>query len=199
MIVIFDIRGGLNDMFKDIIAIIQFISSSNINYTVRSATFRQLNNPTIFKIYELKNIISEDIFLNDKNYVTFNSIRNDVTNNNTYNFYNLKIEKKLWNDTYKTELTKISSQLLNLIISCNKKYFIIGGSFWSYYHEFVFNIDIINSIKPSNKILESFNRVMNRIGKVKYNFIHYRYEDDWNTTLKKWDNLLVNTKTYKNV
>ena len=28
---------------------------------------------------------------------------------------------------------------------------------------------------------------MNRIGKVKYNFIHYRYEDDWNINLKKWN------------
>lgn len=102
MIVIFDICGGLNDMFKDIIAIIQFTSSSNINYTVRRATLRQLNDPTIFKMYELKNIISEDILLNDKNYVTFDSIKNDVTNNNTYDFYNLQITKKLWNDVYKT-------------------------------------------------------------------------------------------------
>jgi hypothetical protein len=101
MIVIFDIRGGLNDMFKDIIAIIQFVSSSNINYTVRSATLRKLNDPTIFKIYELKNIINEDIFLNDKNYVSFDSIKNDLTNNNTYDFYSLQITKKLWDAKYR--------------------------------------------------------------------------------------------------
>jgi hypothetical protein len=190
MILIFDIIGGLNDMFKDFIAITQFIKTTGFNFTIRYVTTRDLATPWIFNKYELNNLFNEQTFFNNDKYISFELLKNDMNNENTYDMFSLHIKRFLWNKKFCSFLRRKSIDLIETIQKSKSKYFIIGGSFWSYYHKYIFNISYLNLIIPSNKILECYNKIIKRINQfgdvpIKYNFIHYRYENDWIPVLKK--------------
>ena len=67
----------------------------------------------------------------------------------------------------------------NIFLDCNKEYIIIGGNFWSY-NGYVYDENIIhNIIQPSAKIINKYNEIMEKLNCKDYNFIHYRYEEDF--------------------
>jgi hypothetical protein len=66
----------------------------------------------------------------------------------------------------------------------NKKYTIIGGSFWYYAGLYDMHglANIFKMLIPSDAIMDEFNK--NHITQI-YNCIHYLYENDWNVNLRK--------------
>lgn len=180
MFLIFDLIGGFTDMLKDLNAIYNFTEKYSYTFTIRNATSRPYNNPCLWDMYAIDNLINTKSFEHNKYYVNYNKIQNKLNNSNTYDFYKNKVEGKLWLNRSFLKMNDI----INCIDNIDKEYINIGGSFW--YYSNLDNMEqiakIFKTLIPSDKIIAEINK--NPINE-KYNCIHYRYEDDWLNCLKK--------------
>lgn len=182
MILIFDTIGGLSDQIKDITSILYFCNKNQFQFTFRNATCRPIENPTIYKLYDFHNLFDTDSFSNNKYYILYDSIQKNINVDNTYDFHKDKIRGKLFKNDYKEYMQNIKENMVDIISSCHKEFIIMGGSFWSYNY-YKYDENIINTIKPSKKIIDKYNEIIQTMNCNEYNFIHYRYEEDWNILL----------------
>uniref|UniRef100_A0A6C0I029 Polysaccharide pyruvyl transferase domain-containing protein n=1 Tax=viral metagenome TaxID=1070528 RepID=A0A6C0I029_9ZZZZ len=184
-ILIFDAIGGLSDQKKNIISAIQFCNKHNFKFTFNQSTCRPKENPTIYRKYDIDNLFDINVFSIYDNFINYNEIKNKINDNNTYDFFTDKINGKLYNSDYKNYLNDIKNNICNIISNCEKEYIIIGGGCWSYidykYNEYM----IHDFIQPSKKIMDKYNEINEKINCSEYNFIHYRYEKDWENFLLK--------------
>ena len=203
-ILIFCLLSGLTDQKNDIISIIQFCITNNFPFTIKHSTCRDITDPNGFKTYDFKNLFNENIFLTFPNYVPYSKIEADITTDNTYNFYDHKIIGRLWKSYNKMYFVKIKKEMKHTFLLCGKKYVYIGGSFWYYYNDAKWSwltgdaitmnnktYNILKMIEPSNRILDKYNEIRSRINVPEYNFIHYRYESDWEKYCKNTKYLFV--------
>jgi len=185
MILIFDSIGGLSDQKKNITSAINFCNENNFKFTFRNATCRPINDPTVYRLYNFNEFFDPNTFSIYKNYVIYDTIKNNINHDNTYDFFKEKIVGKCFRNEYKDYLKDIKNNIKNILLDCKKEYVIIGGSFWSYYG-YVYDENIIhNIIQPSSKIVKKYNEIMNKLNCKEYNFIHYRYEEDWSNLLNR--------------
>lgn len=180
MILIFDLNGGFTDMLKDLVSIYNFTSKYKYRFTIRNATCRPYDNPNIFEKYSIDNLINIKSFKNIEYFIEYSKIVNKINKTNIYDFFKYKIQGRLW----KGHKFINENDVVKSIISCNKEYINIGGSFWYYTNLYDMNqvSDVFKTLIPNDKILKAFNE--NNIN-VKYNCIHYRYESDWIPILKR--------------
>jgi len=176
MILIFDSIGGLSDQKKNITSAINFCNENNFKFTFHNATCRPINDPTVYRLYSFNEFFDPNTFSIYKNYVIYDTIKNNINHDNTYDFFKEKIVGKCFRNEYKDYLKDIKNNIKNILLDCKKEYVIIGGSFWSYYG-YVYDENIIhNIIQPSSKIVKKYNEIMNKLNCKEYYFIHYRYE-----------------------
>lgn len=178
MILIFDLDGGLCCQIKDLISEITFCKNYNLSFSIRFVTCRPITNASKYDRYSFLNLYN-DKMLETYNYVNYNEIKQDITKENSFDFFNTYIKGYLWKfGLYKDYLYSKKQVLVDLLKS-DYKYIIVGGAFWHWYN-YIDPIPFVYSIIPSNKILNIFNSIKSRLQGCKYNYIHYRYEDDWN-------------------
>jgi len=183
VVLIFDTFSGLCNQMYDITNGINFCLKHNIFFTFRYCSFRNddLTSWTKKPFEELFDVQ----FLNKYPlYKNYNTMKDDVTPENCENF-----------DSSKRAIQQFDSNLdiLQQIIDVNKKYVVLS-QFWSL-NQFKNMIDgrIFRSLLPSNINMQKYNEVKQQLDK-EYNYIHYRYEDDFtsyfNCTVESLDNLL---------
>lgn len=169
MIILFETYAGLCNQMFDIISGVYFTREFDFQYSFRSASFRQ---PNLVRFYNVPffRIFSEEPFLKEKNYIPYSSIREEINRQNTFNFDG-KRTIQLWN----------SKNFLNEIQKLSKKYkFIIIKQFWPLGLVSFKNTDILNWIKPSPSLLETYYKIRKELNiPDKYIFLHYRYERDF--------------------
>ena len=193
-IVIFDTISGLTDQIRDIQTQGLYCKENNISFSMRYSSCRPLSNSEDWKLYEIQNLFNIDkIFSNEKNYINYEKIKEDINNKNSYNFFENKIKNFLWQNSNRSYFNEQKMYLIHLINLKKYKYIFIGGGFW-WWHSFnlLFNssgeqICKTLQIYPSDKIIHAYTQIKKDINCERYNFIHYRYEDDWNNLLKVWN------------
>ena len=167
MILIFDTYGGLCNQMYDIHAAINYCLLHNIEFSFRYSCLRYKHDLT--KWYDVPfNELFNDDFIDTKLYIPINKL--DCNNENTFLFYNKKrcIEWLNYEKALFPQLDKI-----------NKKYIILR-QFWSVCKEMHYTINLFQNIIPCRKLLNIYNEIKFTLPE-KYNYIHYRYEDDFIT------------------
>jgi len=174
MILIFDTFGGLCNQFYDINCGINFCLINNIKFSFRYCSFRNDN------LVSWTNEPFEKLFCTDflKKYQTLYIPIEDLllTKDNTYNY-----EKTLNSNN----LINNEDDILTKLISFNKEYVILRQFYITY--KFKKIIDNVNNyIMPSKRLWDKHLEIKNNILQVdeQYNFIHYRYEDDFTKHFK---------------
>jgi hypothetical protein len=184
-ILIFDTISGLSDQKKDITSIIHFCNQHHFKFTFHQSTCRPIQDPTIFKKYDMNHLFDIQVFSIYDNFINYHEIKHKINRNNTYDLYKDKIQGKLYDPLYKNDLNDIKNNIVNMILNCEKEYIIIGGGTWRYmgykYDEYM----IHHFIQPSKKIMDKYIEINEKINCSEYNFIHYRYEEDWARFLLK--------------
>jgi hypothetical protein len=166
MIIVFDTFGGLCNQIYDIQCGINFCIINNIRFTFRYCSFRNDNLSSWYneKFEKLFNIS----FLTKYNnlYISYDNLI--LNSENTYNYQGERAILLFTND------------FLNEIKKINKE-FIVLKQFWSIYKFQNIVDNIYPLILPSKKLIKVYNKVKNKINKTSedYNFIHYRYENDF--------------------
>jgi|688.fasta_scaffold314368_2 hypothetical protein len=188
-ILIFDLTGGFTDMKKNLLSIIHFINEYKYKYkftikfcTARPQSFKDNIDKEVIKnnyMYDVKNLFDEKTFFIYDNYISFEKIKDEINEENTFNFYISNEPLKIFKDIdFKKELTQKYKEILNNI---DKKFIYIGGHFHFYAGYSIYNLliseEFNKTIIPSKKILDSYNNFKKNIV-FPYNFIHYRHEND---------------------
>jgi len=191
MIFIFDTHGGLCNQFYEIITGINFCLRNNIYFTFRHCSFRNDNLCSWF-LQPFEKLFDKT-FLNEyKLYIDYYSIKNNLTNENSFNL----------NDNKKTTIVFNKNDILNQIINLNKEYVVLSH-YWSIFgFSDLIDRNINLKILPSKHILEKYTEIKKLIiNDEPYNFIHYRYESDFtkyfNCEIENLDSLLEKLK-FKN-
>jgi len=193
MILIFDTGGGLCNQIRDIESAIHFCIYYKIKFTFRYASFRDKNN--LFNFYYVP---FKDLF-NSKYYETITDLYIDYDNIRKIKpektgIFSFTYNQDTWkNDTYNKSMNKyefskrhigMCKDYINVIITqlyqMNKKFIMMGSAFWTLYDS---NINILSlplDIKPSQIILQRFDKIItkNKLINNNFNFLHYRYEPD---------------------
>ena len=176
-ILIFDTSAGLCNQIWCIQATVHFCNTFNIKFAFRYANFRE--GTYGFLKVPFNKLFSNKSFINNINYIKFRNIKDDITDINSIDLSLIREH----NDKY------IDDILYNYQ-NVDKKYFIVGNAFWTYYK---FKDDnILKYLVPPKTIMNIYKKVKKDIGNRKYNIIHYRYEDD----MKSYVNSL-NKEFYK--
>jgi len=192
VVIIFDAFGGLCNQFYDIINGINFCLKYNINFTFRYCSFRN-DNLCSWTDKPIEELFDMNIFNKYELYIDYNTIKHKLTNDNCYNFNN--------NNNLSIYILK-DTNILEQIINLNKEYISLK-QFWSVYKFQNFIDNTIHAhITPSKNIMAKYIEIKNKIIKDEpYNFIHYRYENDFTDYFKikieSLDNLMQNIE-FKN-
>jgi hypothetical protein len=190
-IIIFDTYHGLCNQMADINSGINFCIIHNIKFSFRFCSFRNNNNLTVFYNEKFENLFDISFLEKYNNlYVNYDTL--NLNHENTYNFNGLKATQ-LFTHNYLNEIINI------------KKEFIVFKQFWTVY-DFKNIIDNVSrSILPSQRILNEYNKIKHKIinNNEQYNFLHYRYENDFikhfKCSVDDLKNVILNTKTkFKN-
>jgi hypothetical protein len=198
-ILIFNLSGGFTDMKKNLISIILFIQEYGYTFTIRFCTARpqtiKKNIKNIEEIekndymYDVTNLFDEKTFLIYNNYIPFEKIKNDIVDDNTFDFKKINISKKIFTDiSYRNKLSEDYKKQLN---DTDKKFIYMGEHFCFYanynYYNILCSLSFNESIIPSQKIINAYNNFISNINSP-YNFIHYRYEADIEKYVKSLQN-----------
>ena len=205
MILIFDSITGTTEQIRNLRTFVYFSKKYDLQFSIRYASCRSLDLRKV-TLYDFKNLFNDEkMFENTESYIPYDSIKNKITSENCFDFYNNhEIQKHLWRDEYIDNYYKEKTlDLINLIKSSSYEYVILGPSFYWWYHDIdkpkQYSIELINDqltlswkdnidndkihslpVIPCEKIMNKFELFKKRINNSKYNFIHYRYEDDYN-------------------
>ena len=169
MILLFDTSCGLCNQLLDIQCAIHFCVKHNIEFSFRYCSFRNKDDLRLFFNKPFHKLFDDKLFYHFKNYKNINKINSNINKNNTYNLINPKRSVELFSN---------ENELLEFINE-NKYEFIILPQFFSicnfndhqkkYYHK----------IKPNKFLFSIFMNLKNSLLPKKYNYIHYRYENDF--------------------
>jgi hypothetical protein len=205
MILIFDSITGTTEQIRNLRFFVYFSKKYNLQFSIRYASCRSLDLKKV-TLYDFKNLFNDEkMFENTESYIPYDSIKNKITSENCVDFYkNYEIEKYFWRYDYKDNYYKEKTlDLINVIKSSSYEYIILGPSFHWWYYDIdkpkQYLLELINDqltltwkdkndndseesilVIPSEKIMNKFELFKKRINNSKYNFIHYRYEDDYN-------------------
>jgi hypothetical protein len=169
MILIFDTYAGLCNQFYDIQCGINFCLVYNIKFTFRFASFRKDD------LISWYNVPFQDLFdtsfLKKYNlYIDYSNLHLKLNDKNTFNL----------NETICCNQFLSRENILEQLLKMNKS-FIILKQFWDIYAFKEIKEDIYPLLIPSSKIIGMYHEIKTYLSLEKntYNFIHYRYEDDF--------------------
>ena len=166
MILIFDTYSGLCNQFLDIQSSVNFSSINNFKFTFRHCSFRK-KNIKFFQYEDFSKLFNINSFKNLPNYIDYHTIKDDINKNNTFN-----LEQKR-----SIELFNNENELINFIKSKNFKYYVLPQFFsiaqFNKYKNYYLKI------KPNPRLYSIFLNLKKHLLPKKYNFIHYRYENDF--------------------
>lgn len=191
MIILFETYAGLCNQMFDILSGVYFTREFDFQYSFRSVSFRKPNMVRFYNVPFTK-LFSEEPFLEEKNYIPYSSIRDDINRRNTFNFDGRRVIQ-LWN----------SKNFLNEIQKLSKKYkYIIIKQIWPLGLVSFKNTDIIKWIKPSPPLLETYYKIRKELNIPNdYLFLHYRYERDFikffQVKIPNLNNLLLEINPHK--
>lgn len=172
LLLIFDTHSGLCNQFYDIENAIYFCLKYNIQFTFRYCSFRNDNlcswtKQPFEKLFDLKP------FEEYKLYIDYYKIKDDVNEQNCFNF-NGDIRA---HQLYPRGPNTLSTEILDNIISLNKKYVVLV-QFWAVY-AFRDRTKISKPVAAKNLVSIYVDLEKKIINNEPYNFIHYRYESDF--------------------
>lgn len=172
MIIIFDTYSGLCNQFYDILCGINFCIINNIKFTFRYCAFRNKNLVSFYM--KDFNTLFDTRFLEKYSdlYVKFDSF----TFLNNENTFNLSSERSidLFTDNFLHEIKGIDKE------------FIILKQFFPLYKFSIIVDDFYSQLKPCDRLMNIYKNMKNKIiiNNEKYNFLHYRYENDFTNYFK---------------
>lgn len=165
MLLIFDTYGGLCNQMYDIHYSINFCIIHNIHFSFRFSSFR--NTSDLTRWYNVKfSQLFNDAFIETPLYVRFQTLQ--LTEDNCHH---------LQEDVRAIEWLNKERALLPQLDRINKKHIILK-QFWSVCPPFHCEINFYEKIIPCSKLFSLFKTIRKDLPK-KYNYIHYRYEDDF--------------------
>lgn len=165
MILIFDTYGGLCNQMYDIHYAINFCMNYNISFSFRYSSFREKNDLT--KWYDMPfHSLFNDSFIKTNLYIPIDKL--ELNNENTHLIDN-KIRAINWLDKDRLLLSQLDAL---------KKKHIVLRQFWSVCPPISETVNFFEIILPCKKIKHLFKEIQKDLPK-KYNFLHYRYEDDF--------------------
>lgn len=168
MIIIFDTCGGLCNQMFDINCGINFCIINNIEFSFRYCSFR----------YQLTNWVDEpfeNLFDNkflekyNKLYIEYKNL--NLSEKNTYNLNGIS-SVILFTDDYLNEINNIDKE------------FIVLKQFCGVYKLIKIIDNVYPYLLPSTNIMNMYKSISNNIINEEYNFIHYRYENDFTDYFK---------------
>lgn len=165
MILIFDTYGGLCNQMYDIHCSINFCIIHKIYFTFRYASFRNKDNLSIWHNVGFSELF-DDSFIETSFYVHFSTL---VLDEDNCHHYENNIRAIEWLDKERA--------LLPQLYRIDHKYIILK-QFWAISPPFQGEINFYEKIKPCSKLFKLFKNIKKKLPK-KYNYIHYRYEDDF--------------------
>jgi len=169
---IFDTYSGLCNQMYDIQAAVNFCTAYNIPFSFRYSSLREVNNLRKWFDVPFTHIFDETVLSTFKLYKPFHSLR--CCSENTHNYGN-EIRAIEWLDVNKAILPQLERI---------QKPYIVLRQFWSIPRYINEKYNIYTIIKPCDRLVRIFNNISQRLLPEKYNFIHYRYEDDFNAHFK---------------
>ena len=169
---IFDTYGGLCNQMYDIQAAINYCLAYNIHFSFRHASLRNPHN--LYKWYDIpfEELFDASIFTQFPLYKHYSTLTCNATN--TYNFNN-PIRAVEWIDVNRAILPQLEHV---------QKQHIVLRQFWSIPSSVSEQCNMFSSITPCRKIRKIFKELLDKELPSKYNLIHYRYEEDFNTHFK---------------
>ena len=165
MILIFDTYGGLCNQMYDIHYSINFCIVHHISFSFRYASFRDKENLTLWHNVLFSELF-DDSFIETSLYNRFQTLQ--LTEENCHHLHN---------DIRAIEWLNKDRALLPQLDRINKANIIVK-QFWSVCPQFHCEINFYEIIKPCSKLQQLFKTIKQNLPK-KYNYIHYRYEDDF--------------------
>lgn len=187
MILIFDTGGGLCNQINDIIYGLQFCLNNQIKFTFRNCRYRNDNLSTFYDV-SFNKLFSYESFKECNLFIEYDSIKNNINVNSTYNLITNKIAAFLFNRDL-----DILTQLLEI-----KQEYILIKQFWGISRNILLsNTKLLDCILPANHIVDLFKSIRIKLfpNNEPYMFIHYRYENDFTThfkiTIPKLDDILL--------
>lgn len=165
MILIFDTYGGLCNQMYDIHCSINFCIIHQIYFTFRYSSFRNEGNLSQWHNVMFSELF-DDSFIETPFYVQFTTL---VIDEDNCHHYENNIRAIEWLDKERV--------LLPQLYRIEKKYIILK-QFWAIYSKFQTEINFYEKITPCLKLFKLFKNIKQNLPK-KYNYIHYRYEDDF--------------------
>lgn len=168
MILIFDTWDGLCNQIMDIVFGVNFAVNNNIKFCFRYAAFRdKIQNNRWYKV-EFTKLFDTNIFKQFKQYIDFKDIEKDHINN-VYNYDGISC----WNFLDKTK------HLIDQLNNINNKYIVLSKFRSIYSINDIYHL--WDNIMPSENIMNIYYKIKNKLftNNEKYNFIHYRYENDF--------------------
>jgi len=169
--IIFDTYSGLCNQMYDIHSGVNFCITYNIPFTFRFASFRSSTDLCKWFNVEFTELFDTDFLSEIDLYKPYDTL--DCNIKNTYN-YNNDYRSIEWIDTERA----IFPQLDRI-----QKRYIVLRQFWSIPCNITDSIFIYPILTPCEKLMRIFKRITQSLPP-KYNLIHYRYEDDFNTHFK---------------
>jgi hypothetical protein len=169
---IFDTYSGLCNQMYDIQAAVNFCTAYNIPFSFRYSSLRESKDLRKWFDVPFTHIFDETLLTKFKLYKPFNTLK--CSPENTHNYKN-DVRAIEWLDINKAILPQLE---------CIQKPHIVLRQFWSiprYIHE---KHNIYSSIKPCDRLMRIYNNMRDKLLPKKYNFIHYRYEEDFNAHFK---------------
>ena len=166
MILIFDSFGGLCNQFLDIQTAINFSNKNKYYFTFRYCSFRQ-NDLKLFYNKSFDSLFDKNMFKNINYYIDFEKIKNKINENNTFNLQQKRT----------IELFKNENELNQLIKNTKFKYIVLSQFFSICQFNKLKNYYI--KIKPNPKLYSIFLNIKKHLLPEKYNFLHFRYENDF--------------------
>lgn len=165
MILIFDTYGGLCNQMYDIHCAINFCMIHQLYFTFRYSSFR--NDEHLSQWYNVPfSELFDDSFIETPFYVHFSTL---LLGENNCHHYENNMRAIEWLDKERA--------LLPQLYRIDHKYIILK-QFWAICPPFHDEINFYEKIIPCSKLFVLFKKIKKKLPK-KYNYIHYRYEDDF--------------------
>ena len=163
MILIFDTYGGLCNQMYDIHHAINFCIIYNISFSFRFSCFREKEHLT--KWYNVKfSDLFDDSFIQNVLYLPYNQLHIDK-------------QQCLDNGLRAIEWLDKERALLPQLDRIEEKYIVLK-QFWSICPPLQNEINFYEKIMPCQKLYKFFQKIVQKLP-VQYNYIHYRYENDF--------------------
>jgi len=166
---IFDTHGGLCNQMYDIQAAINYCLAYNIPFSFRYASLRNPHNLHQWYDVPFEELFDTSVFTQFSLYKHYSTLKCSAQNTHHFNNPVRAIE---WIDINRATLPQLEHV---------QKQFIVLRQFWSIPCNVAEQCNMFSSIAPCKKIRKIFKELVDNKLPSKYNLIHYRYEEDFNT------------------